>query len=836
MKFRVLIISVLLLLMSSTFVKAEGQNLAENPGFEEEESGVFSIWAKGSWEDKGQFSADKAIKHSGKNSACIINNDATDSRYKQTIVTQGNTYYKISCWIKTENVGPDGKGANISIENLIDTSEDIKGTSDWRYVELYGKTDKNQQNFTLTLGLGGYSSVDSGKAWFDDVSVEQLSGPPADKNVVNLFNSQTSADSGASKSNTTLIIIIIMGVILLATIGYFIFSGKKSDPAKGIALASDGAPVPLEVKVQRLILNKNDFLIMGVMTFVYLIVALYNLGGFKAPQTSYQPMSPGESFVVDFGRQVNLSRIYFYDGATERKYDNTKYKVESFDAATGNFTNLTYIEKKDFYVWKYQGISVTTNKIKIIVDAPGGTLNEMGFYESGSKTPVTGFKITDIRVNEKTDIGKVANLFDEQDMLEYAPSYMTGTYFDEIYHARTAYEHLHGMEPFETTHPPLGKIIISIGIAIFGMVPFGWRIMGTLFGAAMIPLMYLFGKKLFGKSFYGFCAAFLMMFDFMHFAQTRIATIDSYGTFFVILMYYFMCDYFVNKSYVLGYKQSLKFLFLSGLFFGIGAASKWIGVYAGGGLALLFFLTKIFEYVDYSNIVSTKKSKKYPWVNSFTRLYVVNTGLFCILFFILIPVIIYTLSYIPYLFVHNGNYELGIAWKNSVDMFKYHGYLQATHPFQSPWYDWPLDIKPMWFYNGSDLPAGRVSTIASFGNPAIWWIGLVAIFAAAVIAIYKRDRKMIVVFTAMAFQFLPWVFISRIVFIYHYFSTVPFLILAIVYVIANLIERNPRAKYIVYGYLALVAVLFIMFYPVISGFETSKQYVDSLKLLKTWIF
>ena len=59
---------------------------------------------------------------------------------------------------------------------------------------------------------------------------------------------------------------------------------------------------------------------------------------------------------------------------------------------------------------------------------------------------------------------------------------MNSTYFDEIYHARTAYEHIHGIRPYENTHPPLGKILIGIRIRLFGMTPFGWRFIGTLLG------------------------------------------------------------------------------------------------------------------------------------------------------------------------------------------------------------------------------------------------------------------------------------------------------------------------------------------------------------------
>lgn len=54
--------------------------------------------------------------------------------------------------------------------------------------------------------------------------------------------------------------------------------------------------------------------------------------------------------------------------------------------------------------------------------------------------------------------GELENLFDEQEKFAFRPSYMNGMYFDEIYHARAAFEYVHQMTPSEVTHPPLGKL------------------------------------------------------------------------------------------------------------------------------------------------------------------------------------------------------------------------------------------------------------------------------------------------------------------------------------------------------------------------------------------
>lgn len=71
----------------------------------------------------------------------------------------------------------------------------------------------------------------------------------------------------------------------------------------------------------------------------------------------------------------------------------------------------------------------------------------------------------------------ISGAFDEQELYEDGITYQDQTIFDEIYHGRTAYEFLHGLPIYENTHPPLGKTLISVGIAVFGMNPFGWRFM-----------------------------------------------------------------------------------------------------------------------------------------------------------------------------------------------------------------------------------------------------------------------------------------------------------------------------------------------------------------------
>lgn len=125
------------------------------------------------------------------------------------------------------------------------------------------------------------------------------------------------------------------------------------------------------------------------------------------------------------------------------------------------------------------------------------------------------------------------------------------------------------MKPYEITHPPLGKLIISVGISIFGMNPLGWRVMGNLFGIMMLIVIYLFAKRIFKNSYCALAAMLFLAFDFMHFTQTRIATIDSFAVFFIMLMYYLMYIYYDSSTKELSYKNSLKILAACGFVFGL---------------------------------------------------------------------------------------------------------------------------------------------------------------------------------------------------------------------------------------------------------------------------
>ena len=541
-------------------------------------------------------------------------------------------------------------------------------------------------------------------------------------------------------------------------------------------------------------ITRLDIIIMATVTLLYAVLSFVNLGDINVPKTKAEKI---DVIAMAEGGDIKTSDIMFYQGLG-------KGEISVYSSPDNQiWETVTTEEIQNCYTWKKINAEISAPYIRIT--ANGDDVFE--FYE--------------LCLLDKD--GKIINAefsgtseaFDEQETLPEYANYKNGTYFDEIYHARTAWEHIENIDPYEITHPPLGKILIGVGIRIFGMNPFGWRFMGNIFGIMMLPLMYLFAKRIFKNSACATISMLLMCFDFMHFSQTRIATIDSFSVFFIMLMYYIMYMYYDSDETDI--KKLLPMLFACGVAFGLGIATKWICVYAGAGLAVLFAMATV------------KKAKRgMPWF---------KVCLWCVLFFIVIPFAIYFASYAPYFSSDPyGRSAFEIFFGNQEYMLSYHGKLEATHPFQTPWYHWPLVVRPIWFFGAvPGIPEGMVSSIVSFGNPLIWW----AATAAAVALIFKKKKTPAQWFVIIGYlsQYLPWVFIGRIVFIYHYFASTPFIILALTFAFKYFMEKYKKGFILPIAFLAVSAGLFVMFYPVLSGMLVSEEYVRTFLLwFPSWVF
>src|ERR1700716_2783977 len=100
-------------------------------------------------------------------------------------------------------------------------------------------------------------------------------------------------------------------------------------------------------------------------------------------------------------------------------------------------------------------------------------------------------------------------------------------------------------------------------------------------------------------------------------------------------------------------------------------------------------------------------------------------------------------------------------------MYWYHSGLTAPHPAGSPWWSWPLVLKPVyWYYSPTDQ--GESAVIYDAGNVILFWGALVAFVWFMVLAIRARSARIAFVVVAFLAQFLAWIPITRVLFFYHF--------------------------------------------------------------------
>ena len=636
------------------------------------------------------------------------------------------------------------------------------------------------------------------------------------------------------------------------------------------------SPLPMDTGIRKM--TVRDWVILSAITAVYAVLAFSDLGSMKAPQTAFVANSPDEQVVLDLGENRSFNVLY-YGGI--HQYDSD-FTVEI--SADGQLYDQQYTAGMpigDCFKWKYLSsistgtypVTLTGRYVRLTAEHYNLTLYEVLFRDAETGETLQATVVSDRTIeNNET----VYALVDEPDSMEGDyPSWKNSTYFDEIYHARTAYELLHKMQPYEYTHPPLGKVFMSWCIAIFGMTPFGWRFAGALAGVLMLPGMYLLGKLLIKRTWGGMGAALLLALDLMHFTQTRIATIDSFVVLFIIWMVYFMLRWFFLDFFHTPLLKTLIPLALSGICMGLGVASKWTGCYAGVVLALLFF----FGVWRRGRLVAAAR-KKSPDSRSADEALQAEGGkklaltvACCLVFFVLVPLVIYYCAYIPF-FAYDG---AGVSVKKIIAeaerMFSYHSQpgLGMDHSFYSPWYQWPIIGKPMWYSSNAFEPDGYQMSISAMGNPVLWWGGLAAVVCLACVWLSRHlrrdgtltlhvktdDPRCAILLTCYFVQLLPWILVPRGTYIYHYFPCVPFLALSITLCLDMLADRMrtaipegmeeqavlrrvKTAEWTAWGLLALIlitaAVLFVAFFPYASGWLSPQSWMEKMQWFPSWLW
>lgn len=370
--------------------------------------------------------------------------------------------------------------------------------------------------------------------------------------------------------------------------------------------------------------------------------------------------------------------------------------------------------------------------------------------------------------------------------LDYPKAYV----FDEVYHAFTAQQYLKGNKEawewwtkpppkvaFEWTHPPLAKEVMVTSMFLLSSTnAWVWRFPGVLFGVLAVLLVFLISKKLFSATTPALLASFLFSLDGLNFVQSRTGMNDIY---FVTLLLSSLL-FFLRKQFI-----------ISAIFIGLTLASKWTGIYLLMFLQILLVANLIQKIRDYRSVI---------------------TNIFYIFIIPVIASLVYFLSYIPFFLLGHGLDQFVELQKQ---MWWYHTGLKASHDYSSPWWSWPLNLYPVWYfveYHKNNI----ISNIFASGNSVLFWLGSGSIIV-ALFELMKGKTKILTIPLLGFFVFwLPWAFSPRIMFVYHFSPSVPFICMILGYWLYQF-RGSKNYPLILGAILGVIVISFMLLYPLLVG-------------------
>jgi dolichyl-phosphate-mannose-protein mannosyltransferase len=366
--------------------------------------------------------------------------------------------------------------------------------------------------------------------------------------------------------------------------------------------------------------------------------------------------------------------------------------------------------------------------------------------------------------------------------------------WDERYFPAMANKYLQGVYQFDL-HPPLGKFIIAVGIALLGNEPLGWRIMPALFGLALLPLAALLGWYCLKERVGAMLLTTFFAAETIFIAHSRLGVMDIFVVFFVLAS-------FLAALRAANDRQVI----FSSVLIGLAVAVKWAA----------------FPVAVPIGYVLWRKGLLRPflgglWISTVVYVAVVYVG--------------------ALITITTNPIEAWVwAWDWHVDAAR-KVTAAIPHTWGSPWWSWPIMLRPIRFYYAANAE-GLYQVIMAMGNPLIWWSStlavVVSIFEMARKAVARKlspDDPIIPIVLGYVFLLAPWVAGTRIPYIYNYLPIYPFAILALVYWMCKIWNRPRWGPWVVVGFTACAVALTVFFLPLVLAIPINE---DDL-MRRVWI-
>lgn len=398
--------------------------------------------------------------------------------------------------------------------------------------------------------------------------------------------------------------------------------------------------------------------------------------------------------------------------------------------------------------------------------------------------------------------------------------------FDEVYFGKFASGYLTHSYYFDI-HPPLGKLIISgfgymmgvrqddtnyelIGNDFSPEISFWYRLLPTVFAALLPLLIYILCLQLRISPKASFVAGLLLVFENSLVAHSRFTSLDSM----------LLCFGFTSLVLYLAYLKKEKnfwILILSAVFTVAAFSIKWTG--------LAFPL--LISIMELTRVKPTRRIIKF-----FCTYFFVG-----IIFYLSIFAIHFSIltepgpgdAFMPENFQQDS--FLKKTHDLNLEMFSANARLMAPHPYSSKWYTWPFMYRTVFYWQ--DVETG--SYIYFLGNVLVYWLGTLAFIWVFVKSVSKNSsdftRKFVIV--GYLVNFIPFIFIGRVMFIYHYQAALVFSVIAIS-ICLDMIGNDNTKKYVGGGLVLAAFCLFIYFSPLTYGLPLSEKQLQERMWLSTW--
>ena len=361
--------------------------------------------------------------------------------------------------------------------------------------------------------------------------------------------------------------------------------------------------------------------------------------------------------------------------------------------------------------------------------------------------------------------------------------------FDEVHYVPAARTLASLAAPTNIEHPLLGKILIALGIKLFGDDALGWRALSTAAGTAVVlgvfAILWL-GTRRLRPAVLG---SLLTIVNFTVFIQARIAMLDGFMAAFVVVGIACLLWSMRTGSQASG---ALWRRWIAGaLCLGLATACKWIAAPYVAAAAVAFLLLR------------RNRPDRWPGMNPGIAIATLGVA----------SIAAYFVTFAPAFF-----YQVEPLTLAQLIPFQFHMYTQQVqvlppHTYQSRWWTWPFDIRPIWYlYEPAD---GAQRGILMIGNPAVIWGGLMAVVGCLIGWVGSRRTALGASATLWLFSITIWAVIPKSLgFFYYYYLSSIWLPIAIAVAFD---AARARLRYWDEAFLTLSAALFVLFYPIIAA-------------------